>query len=71
MADPNKNSFLSTFREEYIDPYPLTNFLGQGVDMLTSPTSGAKASYLHNDADGTSYELDHDWGVSAGLSYKF
>ena len=48
MADPNKNSFLSTFREEYIDPYPLTNFLGQGVDMLTSPTSGAKASYLRD-----------------------
>ena len=32
---------------------------------------GAEASYLNNDAEGTLYDLDHDWGVSAGLSYKF
>ena len=32
---------------------------------------GAKAAYLHNDANGTLYDLDHDWGFSAGLSFKF
>ena len=42
-----------------------------GYDIGNGLSIGAKASYLHNDADGTSYELDHDWGVSAGLSYKF
>jgi hypothetical protein len=38
---------------------------GNGLSM------GGKASYLNNDAEGTLYDLDHDWGVSAGLSYKF
>jgi hypothetical protein len=42
-----------------------------GYDIGNGLSIGAKASYLHNDADGTLYELDHDWGVSAGLSYKF
>tara|TARA_Y100000401_G_C8318297_1_gene223817 strand:+ start:1295 stop:1975 length:681 start_codon:yes stop_codon:yes gene_type:complete len=42
-----------------------------GYDIGNGLSVGAKASYLHNDADGTLYELDHDWGVSAGLSYKF
>ena len=42
-----------------------------GYDIGNGLSVGAKASYLHNDADGTSYELDHDWGVSAGFSYKF
>lgn len=47
MSEVNKNSSLfSTFREEYIDPYPLTNFLAQGVDMLTEPTRGEKATEI-------------------------
>ena len=42
-----------------------------GYDFGNGLSIGAKASYLNNDAEGTLYDLDHDWGVSAGLSYKF
>ena len=48
MADPDKNSFLSTFRDEYIDPYPLTNFLGQAYDKITEMPPGQKAKYLRD-----------------------
>jgi len=42
-----------------------------GYDIGNGLSIGAKASYLNNDENGTLYDLDHDWGVSAGLSYKF
>lgn len=42
-----------------------------GYDFGNGLSIGAEASYLNNDAEGTLYDLDHDWGVSAGLSYKF
>ena len=57
MAEVNKNSSLfSTFREEYIDPYPLTNFLAQGVDMLTEPTRGERAKDIRENYQ--TYTLD-------------
>ena len=49
MADPNKNSFLSTFRDEYIDPYPLTADLFATFDKLSEyGQSGNKASYIRD-----------------------
>tara|TARA_R110001583_G_scaffold103163_1_gene250204 strand:- start:1193 stop:1873 length:681 start_codon:yes stop_codon:yes gene_type:complete len=42
-----------------------------GYDFGNGLSIGGKASYINNDADGTFYNLDHDWGFSAGISYKF
>ena len=57
MAEVNKNSSLfSTFREEYIDPYPLTNFLAKGFDKLGEPTTGEKARDIRENYQ--TYTLD-------------
>jgi len=42
-----------------------------GYDIGNGVSIGVKGAYFHNDADGSLYDLDHDWGVSAGFSYKF
>ena len=64
-----------------LSPFALVNFADEytaielgvkaGYDITDQLSVSAKASFNNNDFEGSSFEVDEEWVVGAGVSYKF